>query len=228
MVWPASTVSVLPAAVSNRLSSPPPPRKIEPPPVMVQSVSNRTSALFALGESLMLIVPLFFVAGYIFEKGLIRPLAGRKENVRLASSVLVTLGAALILEDLAAFFSAGTQFEKSVDLFLPTLVVAGLYLPTLKLLVFGLVVVLIVGLFAFLKYTYLGLAVQAVTQNPRGAILNGVNISRINAIAFGLGSMLAAAAGGFEMTTISSVPGSASSASNAWSVDEAPTSSERS
>lgn len=147
----------------------------------------------------LLVAPMFFVFGYYFEKGLIRPLAGRKEHVRLASSVLVTLGAALILEDLAAFFSSGTQFEKSVDMFLPTLIVGGLYLPTLKLVVFGLVVALIIGLFVFLKYTYLGLAVRAVTQNQRGALLNGVNIARINAVAFGLGSVLAAAAGGFEV-----------------------------
>ena len=51
----------------------------------------------------------------------------------------------------------------------------------------------------FLKYTYLGLAVQAVTQNRRGALLNGVNAQRINAIAFGIGSVLAAVAGGFEV-----------------------------
>ncbi|MFB3062471.1 MAG: hypothetical protein ACE10C_13995 [Candidatus Binatia bacterium] len=69
----------------------------------------------------------------------------------------------------------------------------------MKLLVFGLVLVLIVGLFLFLKYTYLGLAIRAVTQDRRGALLNGVDILRVNAIAFGIGSLLAAAAGGFEV-----------------------------
>ncbi len=146
-----------------------------------------------------LIAPLFFVIGYFFEKGLIKPLSLRKEHVRLASATLVTLGAALMIEDIAAFYSLGTQYEKSVDIFLPTLIIGGLYLPTLKLVVFGLVVVLIVGLFIFLKYTYLGLAVQAVTQNRKGALLNGINPQRINAIAFGIGTMLAAVAGGFEV-----------------------------
>jgi branched-chain amino acid transport system permease protein len=64
---------------------------------------------------------------------------------------------------------------------------------------FGLVLGLIVALFLFLKHTYLGLAVQAVTQNRRGALLNGVNTQRINAIAFGIGTVLAAMAGGFEV-----------------------------
>ncbi|NIO08584.1 MAG: hypothetical protein GTO40_11480, partial [Deltaproteobacteria bacterium] len=61
------------------------------------------------------------------------PLGHHKESVRLASAVLVTLGAALIIEDVAAFSSKDVQFEKSVDLFLPTWVVGELYLPTLKL-----------------------------------------------------------------------------------------------
>ncbi len=146
-----------------------------------------------------LVMPPFFLAGYVFEKGLIKPLAGRKEHVRLASAVLVTLGAALIAEDLAAFFSRDLQFEKSVDLFLPSLVIGGLYLPTLKLIVFGLVLLLGAGLFLFLKYTYLGLAVRAVTQHRQGAMLSGINTARINAIAFGIGTVLAAAAGGFEV-----------------------------
>ena len=145
------------------------------------------------------LVPLAFVAGFVFEKALIRPLAQRKEHVRLASAVLVTLGAALIMEDVADFLSLGTQYEKSIDIFLPTLVLGNVYLPSLKLLMFALVLALIVGLFLFLKHTYLGLAVQAVTQNRRGALLNGVNTARINAIAFGIGTVLAAIAGGFEV-----------------------------
>ena len=146
-----------------------------------------------------IVTPVFFLAGYLFEKGLIMPLAGRKEHVRLASAVLVTLGAALILEDAADFASQGTQYEKSVDLFLPTLVIGNVYLPRLKLVMFALVLALIVGLYLFLKRTFLGLAVQSVTQNRRGALLNGVNTERINAIAFGIGTVLAAVAGGFEV-----------------------------
>ncbi len=38
-----------------------------------------------------------------------------------------------------------------------------------------------------------------MTQDRRGALLNGVDILRVNAIAFGIGSLLAAAAGGFEV-----------------------------
>ncbi|MCH7477009.1 MAG: branched-chain amino acid ABC transporter permease [SAR324 cluster bacterium] len=146
-----------------------------------------------------LITPLFFFVGYIFEKALIQPLVLRKEQVRLASAVLVTLGAALIIEDVTAFVSLDVGFEKSVDFFLESWVIGEVYLDTVKMLVVGLVVVLIFLLFLFLKFTYLGLAVKAVSQNRVGALLNGVNTNRINAITFGIGAMLAAAAGGFEV-----------------------------
>jgi branched-chain amino acid transport system permease protein len=146
-----------------------------------------------------MLLPLFFGVGYVFEQLFMRPLALRQAHVRLASATLVTLGAALIIEDLASFFSLGSSFEKSVDYFIPTLVLGQVYLPTLKLLVFGLVMVLMLALALFLKYTYVGLAVQAVTQNRRGATLNGIPTHRITAIAFGLGTLLAAAAGGFEV-----------------------------
>ena len=145
------------------------------------------------------VTPLFFLVGFVFEKGLIRPLAERREHVKMASAVLVTLGMALIIEDVADFASEGSTFEKSVDLFLPPLQMAEVYLDTMKIIVFGLVLLLILALFLFLKYTYLGLAVRATTENRRGAMLTGVNVGTINAVAFGIGTMLAAAAGGFEV-----------------------------
>ena len=146
-----------------------------------------------------LLPPVFFVLGYAFERALIRPLAARKEHVRLASATLVTLGAALIIEDVAAFASLGTEFDKSVGFFIASLTAGTLVLPSLKLIIFGLVVLLMAQLAWFLKYTYLGLAVRAVTQSPRGAQLSGVNVATINGIAFGLGTFLAAAAGALEV-----------------------------
>ena len=145
------------------------------------------------------VTPLFFLVGFAFERGLIRPLADRPEHMRMASAVLVTLGSALIIEDVAAFFSKDVQFEKSVDMFLPPLQIGGIYLDALKIVVFGLVIALILALFLFLKFTYLGLAVRATTENRRGAMLNGINAGAINAVAFGIGTLLAAAAGGFEV-----------------------------
>jgi len=49
----------------------------------------------------------------------------------------------------------------------------------------------------FVKYTKIGLQMQAIAQNRGGAILQGIDINRVSAIAFALGCGLAAIAGVF-------------------------------
>jgi branched-chain amino acid transport system permease protein len=150
--------------------------------------------------------PLFFFFGYAYERLLIRPLSTRKEHVRLSSATLVTLGAALIFEDLISLASQGVEYEKSISYDIGRLTLGPLVLPSLKLIIFGLVILLMSQLVWLLRYTYVGLAVRAVTQSPRGARLSGVNTATINGIAFGIGSFLAAAAGALEVIHSSITP----------------------
>ncbi|MBI4764168.1 MAG: branched-chain amino acid ABC transporter permease [Deltaproteobacteria bacterium] len=56
--------------------------------------------------------------------------------------------------------------------------------------------VLLVAVYVFTRSTKLGLAMRAVPQNMEGALLQGVNIDRVSYIAFFIGALLAAAAGG--------------------------------
>lgn len=51
------------------------------------------------------------------------------------------------------------------------------------------------SLWAFLQYTFTGRAVRAVSQQPDGALVCGIDIPRMRVLTFGLGSALAAAAG---------------------------------
>jgi branched-chain amino acid transport system permease protein len=50
-------------------------------------------------------------------------------------------------------------------------------------------------LFLFLKYTYLGKAIRATSQDNRGAKLMGVNIRRVYIITLGIGSACVGVAG---------------------------------
>src|SRR2546425_5492402 len=50
-------------------------------------------------------------------------------------------------------------------------------------------------LWAFLRFTFIGRAIRAVSQNPEGASVCGIDIDRTRVVSFGLGSALAAAAG---------------------------------
>lgn len=156
----------------------------------------------------LLVLPAAFVAGYLFERGLIRPLAARDDRSRVASAVLVTLGAALFIEDATAFVLrlSGADYDVSVPYTLPSLFVGDIVISYLRLLVLVLITLLTVALGYYLKVTYTGMALRATTQNRRGALLAGVDTGRLSSITFGIGAVLAAAAGVFEVVLASVDP----------------------
>jgi branched-chain amino acid transport system permease protein len=152
----------------------------------------------------LLMVPVAFCLGYIFDRFLMRPLADKKETVRLMSSILVTLGAALCIEDVTSFL-AGAE-EKGVDYSLPSFIWGDIYISYLRLLAMVMIAALTVGLHYYLKKTYTGRALRATTQNIRGAMLVGVDTSQIRSVTFGIGSLLASTAGIFYVVLLSISP----------------------
>jgi branched-chain amino acid transport system permease protein len=147
--------------------------------------------------SLLVIVPTFILVGAVFERVFIRPIADRPFHDRLIASVLVTLGMSLFISDVAAYFW-GT-FVKGVSVSMPSFEIAGVFIPTLRLLTLAVIVVLTVVLHQFLSRSALGRAVRAIAQNRQGALLVGIDASRISMITFGIGTALAAGAGVFYL-----------------------------
>jgi branched-subunit amino acid ABC-type transport system permease component len=64
-----------------------------------------------------------------------------------------------------------------------------------RLISFGVLIVISIALFAFLKYTTTGKQIRAVSQNPVGAEVVGINARRIYLLTYGLGTALAGVAG---------------------------------
>jgi len=73
--------------------------------------------------------------------------------------------------------------------------------------VFGVAIVVLIGLHLLLTRTYLGKAIRAVAQNPASCTLVGIPVERVYSITFGLGTALAAAAGVLGATLFSFNPG---------------------
>jgi branched-chain amino acid transport system permease protein len=152
----------------------------------------------------LMMVPFAFFLGYIFDRLLMRPLAGKKEHIRLMSSILVTLGAALCIADVTSFL-AGAE-EKGVDYTLPSFFWGDIYISYLRLLAMIMIAALTVGIHFYLKKTFTGRALRATTQNIRGAMLVGVDTHRIRSVTFGIGSGLASIAGVFYVVLLSIAP----------------------
>jgi len=152
----------------------------------------------------LILIPLFFAIGYLFEKGLIRPLLGRKGHELVIASILVTLGASLAIEDITSFLW-GPE-EKGISYMIPSLNIGSMVISSVRLLGLLFITLLTVAVHLFLKKTYTGRALRATTQDRQGAMLMGVNTFRIGSITFGIGTILASAAGVFYVILFTITP----------------------
>ncbi len=141
--------------------------------------------------SLALTVPAGFAAGYGVQRGIIARVLGAPEH----SQLLMTLGLALFLDNLAlAVFDADPR-TLLVPYSQATVPLGPLRLNLPRLLAFGGALV-VTGLLAlFLRGTDLGRAVRAAAEEREGAALCGIPVGRVHATAFGLGTACVAAAG---------------------------------
>ncbi|MEM2095411.1 MAG: branched-chain amino acid ABC transporter permease [Candidatus Caldarchaeum sp.] len=153
-----------------------------------------TGGAFNPFSALALLTPMLFAAGYVFERYLIKPLRNKPVDVIEWAPLLVTLGVALIIEDIA-FITVPREFGVSYSL--PPTKILDLTLSTTRLTSLVLVSAVALGLHLFLRKTYMGKAIRATIQDREGALTMGINVDRISSITFALGVSLAAAAGVF-------------------------------
>ncbi len=143
--------------------------------------------------ALAIIVPIFFAVGCLFERLLIQPLLAKSPHELLMGSILVTLGAALAIEDLVPF--AWTQSFSGIPYTVRSLVIGDVVIPTLRLAILLGILLLTLLLHVFLRRTFVGIAWRAMTENRQGAMLVGINLPRLSMLAFGIGTALVATAG---------------------------------
>jgi branched-chain amino acid transport system permease protein len=154
--------------------------------------------------ALTIVIPVFFGVGCLFERILIQPLLSKSHHELLMGSILVTLGAALAIEDLVPF--VWTQSFSGIPYTLPSLVIGDVVIPTLRLAILLGIVLLTLVLHVFLRRTSVGIALRAMTENRQGAMLVGINLPRLSMLAFGIGTALVATAGVAHVTLYSITP----------------------
>ena len=129
--------------------------------------------------------------GVVLDQGLLRLVRGFELR-----EVLLTLGAAFILDDLALVLWGGDTFTVPVPQFLQgALQIGGVFYPRYRLFV------LVLGLFVFgalwllLNRTRLGALIRAGVDDPEMVEAMGINIRRVFLITFMLGAALAGLGG---------------------------------
>ena len=108
-------------------------------------------------------------------------------------SLILTFAISIFLWNFAQVVFSSTF--RSVDYSLGSLPFLDTHFPVNKIVSFLIVSVIIGGLHAFLKFSTIGKAIRAVSQNPDIASISGINIDRIRMFGFGIGGVLAGVAG---------------------------------
>ena len=144
---------------------------------------------------ILILIPLFLLAGFLCERVLLRPIMGKSHTELLTSSILITLGLSLFISDLTNFFLG--QPYLSVPYALPSFQVGGVVIAGTRILVLEVIVVLTTALHLYISRSYMGKSIRAITQDKEGARIVGIDVGRVSMIAFGIGTALAGVAGVF-------------------------------
>jgi branched-chain amino acid transport system permease protein len=125
------------------------------------------------------------LAGVALHQFVIRPVLASEP----INQLLVTGGVLFFLQA-AATLAFGVQF-RNLGLALPSVTVGEIMLPQSRIYAAGTALVAMLGLALFLKKTYLGIAIRAISQDRAIMPLMGVNPSRIFLITSAIGGGLA-------------------------------------
>jgi branched-chain amino acid transport system permease protein len=157
------------------------------------------------GLTLALVIVLMFalamlgcgVLGVVIERFAYRPL----RNAPRFAPLITALGVSFLIQNSALlFFGAGFRSYDTFDLAGGVLVSKGiswgpLHISLIRLLVIGSAIGLMVVLTFFVRSTRLGKAMRAISYDRDAAAMQGIDVDRVIAATFFIGSALAGAAG---------------------------------
>ena len=131
------------------------------------------------------------VIGVVIERLSLRPL----RNVKGPAAMITTIGVSYILFNIILLTSGAEA--KNFPNPMPTLRmhIGGAVLDIRVVLIWGVSLLLMLGLYYFVQRSRVGKAMRATAQDPEAARMMGVEVDRVIIMAFFLGSALAGAAG---------------------------------
>jgi branched-chain amino acid transport system permease protein len=131
-----------------------------------------------------ILTPLFYLLGYGLQRFVIGPAShGEDRNI-----LLVTLGLAVIIENALLYaFRADTR-TINLGYAFDVVEVGTAFLAVPRLIAFGVVMVVSLLLWLFMRWTDTGMAIRAVAKEKLGAELSGIDVAHIYAVTFGLGT----------------------------------------
>lgn len=144
--------------------------------------------------SIPILMVALFIIGIILYSGVYSWLLKFTVINRLKSSLLISFGLMLILENIAILL--WTADERAVTTVYSGKVIdlSGLRLPYIGLGTIALAILVVLALNIFLTKTYFGKAIRATAQDWEASQLMGINVARTYLVSFGFSILIAAPA----------------------------------
>jgi len=141
---------------------------------------------------MVLILCLGMVAlGFVLERGILRPMVGQP----LVSVIMVTIGLSFVLQGLVAIiWGAGTR-RLELPVRLAPYVIGPVFVSPINVVAAVIALAFLVAFGLFFTRSRLGVAMRAVADDQQAAMVVGIRVSRVFALAWAIAG-LAAAAGG--------------------------------
>ena len=132
---------------------------------------------------LPLVVAGMFALGYALQRGVInRASHGKDENI-----LLITLGLAIVMENLALLAFSGDTRTIDTPYTLRTVAIGPAMIALPKVIAFAGALAVAGVLLWIVKRTDLGRAIRAVSKEKQGAKLMGIDVEHVYAMSFGIG-----------------------------------------
>jgi branched-chain amino acid transport system permease protein len=136
-------------------------------------------------------VPIAMAIGLTLERIFIRPMLGEPAF----AIVMVTIGLAVILRGVTIMIWGPDPLDFAAGLSREVITLGPIPFYPAQLYAIGCLAILVGLAYGFLRYTRVGIAMRAVAANETAALLMGVSVKRIHAVAWSLSSAIAAVAG---------------------------------
>ncbi|KRT72462.1 MAG: High-affinity branched-chain amino acid transporter permease LivH [Candidatus Rokubacteria bacterium CSP1-6] len=160
--------------------------------------------------TLLITGPASFGAGLVLHRLLYaRVLAGEAAEALESRSLLLSFGLLFVLQN-AALLLWSADLKGYSYLAVP-LHFLGSVFPANRLVAAAVALAVSLAFYVFLQQSFLGKAIRALMQDPEGAQLAGINLSRVHGLCFGIGIAMSAVTGSlismlFELTPFIGLP----------------------
>ena len=140
---------------------------------------------------LVVCVAMSAVVGLVIERVFIRPMLGRD----VFSTVMVTIGLAVMIRALVVMIWGADPLVLPTDIGDSGVEFGQIYLYTSQIYAIGLLAVCVIGMWVFLRFSRMGVAMRATAARETTALLMGINVTRVYALAWAIAAVIAGISG---------------------------------